>query len=579
MKTTDLIAKVLADEGVTVGFELVGGMITHLVDSINNLGRTKLIPVHHEQAAAFAAGGVARGSNNQQLGVALATSGPGATNLVTGITDCWLDSVPCLFITGQVNTHEMKGDRPVRQQGFQELDIVTIVSSITKYAVQIVDNRDTIHELRKAIDIAKAGRPGPVLVDIPMDIQRAELQEVAASRKTKQPEEQGKNKRDIYRVSESQIVDLKTKIKKSSRPLILLGGGIRNNKYLPNFISKLKSSGIPYVASLRGAETVASYKNYFGMIGAYGRRVANYAVQECDLLIVLGSRLDIRQTGADVLSFAQKAEIVQIDIDEAQLENRIKGNININVDLELFIEKWTERWEEINSPIDWLAELHKVSKITSRDEYSDLKVSPYQLFKVMSKTCEGKLIQFVSDVGNHQMWAAHIIDLDINQQLHNSAGLGSMGFALPTAIGIHYSTKLPIVVISGDGGAQLNIQELDVVAREYLPIFIIVLNNRSLGMVREFQEIYFEGRTSSTYFNNYTCDFVKIANGYNINSGRVSSVGEFEICLKKFLTSKSPFLCEIMMEDSRECRPRLEFGKRLNEQSPELRLEHMGKQS
>lgn len=565
MKASDAVAKVLSQNNVTVGFELIGGMITHLVDSINSLGETKLISVHHEQAAAFAAGGVARATNNKQIGLALGTSGPGATNLITGIADCWLDNYPCIFITGQVNTNELKGERNIRQQGFQELDIVSIVKSITKYAVQIKHKEDLIPELMAAITLAKEGRPGPVLIDIPMDIQRADININLDS--------------CIYNVVSSpsydndhsefnQVIDALMNAKK---PLFLIGGGAISEELFSSWQKLISRQGIPHVASLKGSERTQGIDGYFGMIGSYGTRTANYALQQADVIIVLGSRLDVRQTGADTLDFARKAKtIVQIDIDSEQLNNRIKCHINLNVSCGKFFDNYLNCHKErfSNKYSYWLSELNQHWDDMFVDEYSDFTISPFTLSLTLSKEFNQHAVQFVADVGNHQMWVAHSLLLSSNQVIHHSGGLGAMGFSIPTSIGIQIASNQMVVAITGDGGAQLNIQELDIIAREKLPILIIVMNNKSLGMVRAFQELYFDGRNDSTYWQGYSSSFSNIGRAYNINSYEIYNEEDFRNCVNLFINKKEAMLLEIMMADVKECRPRLSFGNSIDKQSP-----------
>jgi len=560
MKASDALAIVLAKNKVTYGFELIGGMITHIVDSINNLGETKLISMHHEQGAAFAAGAISRATGNKELGLALGTSGPGATNLITGIADCWLDSHPCVFITGQVNTHELKGDLAVRQQGFQELDSVALVKSITKYAVQVKEADQLVPELQKAIDIARSGRMGPVLIDIPMDVQRAEIDErVLNSLNHCTSESFG----EIQSYEEVYATLLTAK-----RPLILIGGGAVSAENFAFWLDRVISLGIPYVASLKGAEKTFNSEYYLGMVGAYGTRVANNAVQKADVLIVVGSRLDVRQTGAKTDEFAKNATVIQIDIDRAQLNNRVKAQA-VESEASEFFESFIRMPFTLNLH-DWHSELRLLKADLVFDEYSETSFSPYKLFKTMNEAFERQPVQYVADVGNNQMWAAHTLRVSKEQACHYSGGLGAMGFAIPTGIGLFYGAKAPVVVITGDGGAQLNIQELDIISREQLPILVLILNNYSLGMVRGFQELYFEGRNSSTFWNGHSCDFIKVGEGYGIRSKKVTSVDEFKKLLSVFAQDQKPLLIEVDMPDAKECRPRLEYGNPIEQQFPRL---------
>ena len=256
------------------------------------------------------------------------------------------------------------------------------------------------------------------------------------------------------------------------------------------------------------------------MIGAYGTRTANYAVQNADLIIVLGSRLDVRQTGADVNDFARLSKrIIQIDLDSAQLDNRVKGHVNIHATCEQFYQthlKSVGNKQQENQ--QWFAELEVHWNKTFRNEYEELTISPFNLCSSLSNRFKGQAAQFVTDVGNNQMWIAHSLLLDKGQMVHHSGGLGAMGFAIPTSIGVQYATGENTISISGDGGAQLNIQELDIIARENLPILTIIINNESLGMVRAFQEMYFEGRNQSTYWKGYSSSFCEIGKAYQMKS-------------------------------------------------------------
>jgi len=564
MKASDAVAHVLGANNVTHGFELIGGMIAHLVDSINQIGKTKLISLHHEQAAAFAAGGVARASNNKQIGLALGTSGPGATNLVTGIADCWLDSYPCIFLTGQVNTYELKQDRAIRQQGFQELDIVSIVKSITKFSYQIKSQDELIPKLQEAINIAKSGRPGPILLDIPMDLQRAELpDDVLDYLKQSSPEP------SAVTSNTANFSSVFQRLAQAKKPLFLIGGGAVNADNFSLWQQKIARMGIPHVASLKGSEKCQSLQSYYGVIGSYGTRTANYAIQNCDLLVVLGSRMDVRQTGADTNDFARNADIIQIDIDTAQLANRVKADLDVHADCEQFFSCFDDEFANgFVMTEGWTSELNKHWSDNYVDEYQDWSVSPFLVCKGLERAFKNKSIHYVADVGNNQMWAAHSILLGEGQALHHSGGLGSMGFSIPTAIGVTYASGLPVVALTGDGGAQMNIQELDIIAREQLPVLTIVFNNESLGMVRAFQEMYFDGRNESTYWNGYSSSFYNIGRAYNIKSFATSCMDELNTLFASFAKNPEPMLIEILMRNAGECRPRLSFGLPIDKQHP-----------
>lgn len=566
MKASDAVAKFLDAHKVNCCFELVGGMITHLLDSFAQSGRFTIISMHHEQSAAFAAEGVARQTMGNTLAVAMGTSGPGATNLITGIGSCWFDSVPCLFITGQVNTSELKGELSVRQQGFQELDIIPMVTSITKYAAQVTDPKMLLPELHRALSKAVSGRKGPVLIDLPNDIQRLEIADNIVEEWVNKPLLlESKPLADCNAIGK--ISDL---LANAERPLFCVGGGARWAPSMSAWIETLEKLHFPYVSTLMGHERVIAGPHYFNMIGSYGNREANWAVQNCDLLVVVGARLDVRQTGADVKDFARNAKIIQIDIDPAQLNNRVHTDLSINCDADTFFSSFSppNTTSSLKRRSGWISMLTMYREQASMDEYADWEISPSRIFGILNKEMQGKNVDYVCDVGNHQMWAAQNIRLCKGQAAHYSGGMGAMGFALPAAIGIALSSGYKAIVITGDGSMQINIQELDTIVRLQLNIAIIVLNNYSLGMVKNFQDMYFDGRNQSTK-SGYSCpSFTQLAEAYGLDAIKCSAHDDLDMAIKRIAASTGPILLEVVMPYATECRPRLAFGKKLDEQYP-----------
>lgn len=567
MKASDAIAKFLISHQVQTCFELVGGMITHLLDSFSQSGKFNIISMHHEQSAAFAAEGVARHARGKTIAVAMGTSGPGATNLITGIGSCWFDSVPCLFITGQVNTRELKGSRAIRQQGFQELDIVEVAQSLTKYAVRINHVDDLLPELHKALSLALSGRQGPVLLDIPNDVQRADIHVGVLQQWLSKPFDTS----PLSEIRTGDLNQLRFLCSEARRPLICIGGGARWADEMGSWLAVADSLGIPYVSTLMGHERVIARSSYFNMIGSYGNREANWAVQNCDLLIVVGARLDVRQTGADASDFARQARIVQIDIDENQLNNRVQADLNICAASESFFRSFPLQIDTFsNLDQSWLVELSKKRERSMHNEYEDWEISPSDFFKKLNYCLDNIPVDYVCDVGNHQMWAAQSLRLSGGQAVHYSGGMGAMGFALPTALGVAIQSKNKVVVITGDGSLQVNIQELDTLNRLGLDITIVVMNNAVLGMVKNFQDMYFDGRDQSTKQGYSSPSFTNIARAYGIEAHYVSNNLEIDKILNLILSNKGPLLIEIMMNDATECRPRLAFGSKLDEQFPKL---------
>jgi acetolactate synthase-1/2/3 large subunit len=567
LKASDALAKYLSSKQVHTCFELVGGMITHLLDSMAESGQFNIISMHHEQSAAFAAEGVARHTKGKTIAVAMGTSGPGATNLITGIGDCWFDSVPCLFITGQVNTRELKGGRAIRQQGFQELDIVEVARSLTKYAVRVDRAEDLLPEMHKAMSAALSGRFGPALLDIPNDVQRTEIPDALVEKWLNTP-------LDIStgpKVSASDLRQLEALCKDAQRPLICIGGGARWADTMDGWLSAADKLGIPYVSTLMGHERVIARSNYFNMIGSYGNREANWAVQNCDLLIVVGARLDVRQTGADVEDFARCARVVQVDIDPAQLNNRIHADLNIGATAESFFSAFTLQTQTFSKfDKNWLAELSAQRERAQFNEYADWEISPSEIFKQLNRILANQSIDFVCDVGNHQMWAAQNLRLSPQQAVHYSGGMGAMGFAFPTALGVALQSQGKVVVITGDGSMQINIQELDTLNRLNLDMTIIVMNNAVLGMVKNFQDMYFDGRDQSTKKGYSSPSFADIAVAYGVAAQRITKAEDMDRVLSLIAEQQGPLLIEVMMEGATECRPRLAFGSKLDEQFPKL---------
>jgi acetolactate synthase-1/2/3 large subunit len=403
-----------------------------------------------------------------------------------------------------------------------------------------------------------------VLLDIPMDIQRMEVDE---------PSLVHESTCKLKEINTEGLEKLFELINQAEKPLFLIGGGAVNEPSFLNWLEWLNHCGFPYVASLKGSEKAKATENYLGMIGAYGTRAANHAIQSCDLLVVVGSRMDVRQTGAQPDSFARQAKIVQIDIDEAQLNNRVNCDYTIQTSCESLFQYCLESHQNIQPSVEWVKHVKGYFEKTFIDEYQDRSLSPFKLFNALNKTFKDTNLHYVMDVGNNQMWAAHTLRLQAGQMAHYSGGLGTMGFAIPSAIGVYYASQVPVVVITGDGGAQLNIQELDIIARENLPILVIVLNNKSLGMITGFQDMYFDGRKSSSYWEGYSSKFQHIGEAYGLESSLVSNLADFANVIENFKVSPKPCLLEVSMPDAKECRPRLEYGNTIENQSPVMHVD------
>lgn len=560
MKLSDFIAEFLSEYGCTHVFGYPGGAITHMIDSLYNNKDICFISTYHEQAAAFAAEGYARIKND--IGVAIATSGPGATNLITGIGSSFFDSIPVLYITGQVNTYEYKSDLKIRQLGFQETDIVSIVKPITKYAIRITDPFQIRYELEKAISIANTGRKGPVLIDIPMDIQRAII-----------------DKNTLKRYIAKEVIDVKLsdalqniihELESAKRPVLLIGNGIRlagATKLFEEIACKVK---FPVVSTLMGRDAYDNSSEYYlGMIGAYGNRYANLTIANADLILALGTRLDSRQTGTNLISFAREAKLIRIEIDPEQIEYKIKEDeYTLKIDLLYFLDHLNQNIDIINEPINWLEKVNEYKKIYP----SYLKESitdPNYIMSSLSKMMGANDI-ICTDVGQNQMWAAQSLCITNNQRFITSGGMGAMGFSLPAAIGAYYSnTKANVYAITGDGGFQMNIQELELIKRNHIPIKIIIMNNHCLGMIRHFQEMYFNCRYNATVKDYSAPDFCKIATAYGLKTFRVIDLNDLN-CLESVLNSKDPMVIDITLPKFTYVYPKLSVNRPIEEQDPLL---------
>jgi acetolactate synthase-1/2/3 large subunit len=564
MKVSDYIAAFIHKQGINVVFEMAGGMITHLLDSIAKYDDIKIVSMHHEQAASFAAD--AYGRVTGRPGVALATSGPGATNLLTGIGSCYFDSSPAVFITGQVNLHEQKGNLKVRQLGFQETDIASMAEPITKAVYRIIDASEIEETFKKAFLLSLSGRPGPVLIDIPMNIQRADIN--FDSIEYIQKGTQSPGPKHIYEGIYSQI-------KASSKPIVLAGGGIRASGAWQQFSQFIETSQLPVITSLLGIDILPrTDENSVGFLGAYGNRWANLAIGESDLILVLGSRLDIRQTGADTGFFNSK-KIIHVDCEIGELNNRIKNCEVLHEDLLSFFNGMLAYLQDVDVRINCSAWKERISELKrtwpDTNELPMIEgINPNVFMHKLSRNAEN-VFAWIADVGNHQMWAAQSLELSSGQRFITSGGMGAMGFALPAAIGASLSSQKTVIVIAGDGGFQLNIQELQTIYRNNIPVKMVVINNNNLGMIRQFQDSYFESRYQSTFWGYSAPDFEKVSKAYGIDACTIRLDEEVEAAVKWFLNDENepqPKMLQVIVDSYANAYPKIAFGKPLTEMEP-----------
>jgi acetolactate synthase-1/2/3 large subunit len=554
----DLVAQFLADVKTPAVFELSGGMIAFLTDAIVRLGKTSVISTRHEQAAGFAAEGATRISGRSS--VAMGTSGPGATNLITAIASSYFDSVPTIFITGQVNQRELKRSSIQRQNGFQEFDIVNAVDDITKYTVRINSETDLLGELKKCWTLANEGRPGPVLMDIPIDVQ----QELALDNpKFSLEPTQNLGKFD----NNEKAHELLELIKASKQPVVLLGGGIRTSQSV-DLIRKLVGKWkLPVLYSLMAVDVLDITSPYrIGMIGSYGNRWANRAVARADLIIALGTRLDVRQTGSDPLSFTKGKKIFRVDVDIAEIQGRINADVSVHSHLNDFLLTLDQM--EIESDFsDWLGSIYADAAAMPQklEQSAEVEFNPNELMSWVSSISSGSN-GYVVDVGQHQMWAAQSIEIQAHQRFITSGGLGAMGFALPAAIGAAIVQPGRWVVIAGDGCTQLSLPELQTIKQHNLPITVCVINNRQHGMVAQFQEANMEGRYFATRDGYSAPDFCELANAFGIKSLRLQSSQEMydaDELVSNWNTG--PLVLEFIVSNEAKALPKMDSGTELKD--------------
>lgn len=553
MKVADYIVKFLGEKGIEHVFGYPGGMVTHLMEAFSKVSSPKAHVNYHEQAAAFSACGYAQASG--KTGVAYATSGPGATNMLTGICNAYFDSIPVIFITGQVNTYEMKNELKIRQRGFQETDIISMVGECTKYCECVTKKERIRFCLEKAWYVANEGRPGPVLLDIPMDVLKSEIEVDELERFHISKEQEMADKGYIQIIEE--------KLLQAKRPCVLIGAGVKAAGKEREIRNQLEKWSIPVVSSMIAYDVMGDSEIYYGYIGAYGDRCANFIVAKADLLLVIGSRLDIRQVGIHREKFARDAQIIRIDIDKNELDYKIReDDITIQGDIKDFISDCGNLEVECLDFENWKNVCNEIkNKLCNIDIYK-----PNQLISKFSEKNCGNII-ITTDVGQNQVWIAQSYKVKANQKVLFSGGHGAMGYSLPAAIGAYYGSNLPVISFNGDGGFQMNMQECQFIAREKLPVLIVIFNNHALGMIRHFQEMYFNNNYYQTKENEgyASAQFEMIAKAFDFQYQRVEEPEDID---KVEWDMKSPTILEVVIDEDTYVFPKLEFGKDNQDQVP-----------
>ena len=559
-----LFVKALEEEGVDTIFGYPGGTVTDLFDELYKNDNIDLVLPRHEQGLIHEAEGYAKSTG--KVGVCLVTSGPGATNIITGLADAHYDSIPLVCFTGQVPLSLIGND------AFQEVDIVGITRSITKYGVTVRDRKDLGKIIKMAFHIAQTGKPGPVLIDIPKDIQTA----TGPSDYPDHVDIRG------YKINESvhigQLKKAYKLLKSAQRPLILAGGGInisRANKELLEFATKMN---VPVITTVMGRGAVPTTADiYVGSSGLHGKYAANLAVSECDVLFSIGTRFNDRITG-DLNEFAPKAKIVHIDIDTSSISRNVVVDIPVVSDAKLALEKLLE-WAEPIDTAEWRAQIAAWDEEHPLEMRRDKGMSPQMIMEHINKNYPKAI--YVTDVGQHQMWAAQYLELDEESQLITSGGLGTMGFGLPASIGAKIANRdREVVCISGDGGLQMNIQELATAVLEELPVILCIFNNEYLGMVRQWQKLFYgkryamtnlragalSRRTEGMEYPQYTPDFIKLAESYRAKGIRVTKKEEIAAAFEEAKkNTKAPTVIEFIIDPEEMVYPMIKPGGTLED--------------
>ena len=560
MRGGEAIIESLKRMGVDIIFGYPGGQVIPFYDMLYEANMDHML-VRHEQCAAHAADGYARASG--KVGVCLATSGPGATNLVTGIATAYMDSSPILAITGQVPSHLIGND------AFQEADIIGITMPITKHSFQIKDPNLIPSAIKSSLEIAESGRPAPVLIDIPKEVQEGELT-IFEDNLISTP---GYN--PTIRGNAKQVKKAKELIVQSKKPLILAGSGVILSGASEELSQLSKLINAPVMTSLLGKGAVDETDPMsLGMLGMHGRKVANDSVNDSDLLIAVGTRFSDRTTGR-LEDFAPNTKIIHIDIDPAEIGKNVDVDLPIVGDAKNILSAIVESlqgYESNKDAIDWANNL-KAKKIEfhPRHTYEDVPLKPQSVIKeIGAALTEDSIV--TTDVGQNQMWAAHFFDTQKPRKFISSGGLGTMGFGLPAAVGAKVACPDdPVLAITGDGGFLMVCQELATIREYDTPVIVSILENRTLGMVYQWQNLLYEERYSETLLGQ-TPDFIKLAESFGINAVRITKPGETEEAVKKAIKDNEPIVLDIVV-DKDECLPMVPPGAGINEMLGEYKLE------
>lgn len=526
MNGAQWVVHALRAQGVETVFGYPGGAIMPVYDALYDGGVEHLL-CRHEQGAAMAAIGYARSTG--KTGVCIATSGPGATNLITGLADALLDSVPVVAITGQVASPFIGTD------AFQEVDVLGLSLACTKHSFLVQSLEELPHVMAEAFQVANSGRPGPVLVDIPKDIQVA----------VGELEPHFSTVADDDTFPHADVAEARQMLAQAQKPMLYVGGGVGMAQAVPALREFIAATQIPATCTLKGLGAVeADYPYYLGMLGMHGTKAANLAVQECDLLIAVGARFDDRVTGK-LNTFAPHASVIHMDIDPAEMNKLRQAHVALQGDLNallpalqqpLAVDPWRQHSTEMRREYEW-----------RYDHPGEAIYAPLLLKQLSDRKPKDSVV--TTDVGQHQMWSAQHMTYSRPENFITSSGLGTMGFGLPAAVGAQVARpKDTVICISGDGSFMMNVQELGTVKRKQLPVKIVLLDNQRLGMVRQWQQLFFQERYSETTLTDNP-DFLMLARAFGIPGQHITRKDQVEAALDAMLASEGPYLLHVSIDE------------------------------
>ena len=571
MKVADYIIKYLADYGIDDMFIVYGSANGDMVDAFVRTDNTRYIAVMHEQGGGFSAEGHAKISG--KIGVAMATSGPGGMNFVTPIGNCFYDSVPCLFITGQINSQFMRPDESIRQIGFQETDIVSIVKPMTKYATMVDKAEDIKYKLEKAIHEATTGRPGPTLLDIPINIQKQDIDETKLI-----SYDEKVNSSYSVKTIEKQVQDFVDDLLDSKRPCLMIGGGVRLSGAVEELLELGRELKIPMFPTWNALDVVCDDYEYFGgRIGTYGGKGRNFGIQNTDLLLAIGSRIPGRITGGNVHSFARGAKKYMVDVDKAGLQPKLQQvpfDVNIYSDAKLFIEILRDKFQTVrhhyaSSVPDfskWVEQVmtwkEKYDPVTE-DMFKPTKyVHPYAFTRILSEEMKSDDV-FCGDCGGNIVVTNHAFETKTGQRYFTNNGNSPMGFSFAGGMGaaIAASKDQNVVCVIGDGGFNMNIQELQTLLNYDVPLKTIIMNNHIYGITKAFQETNFEGRAEACGPVGYNPpNFTDIVEAYKIPTMIVDDGSNYEKVreqIREFLNYEGPIVMDLNCHEYHSYNPKI----------------------